>query len=100
MEQNSWFRTETDFEPGFKFWFALMWQNNYIQLFVLFFGLFIVELCSLTWVASAVAEAWSEGIGAGIMVSLGSMIPLAGTLFIAMKGFLQFYNDIKNHTTR
>ena len=98
--QKRWFRTDTDFEPGFKFWFALMWQNNYILLFLLFFGLTVAELCYMPWVVSAITEAWHDGIDGGIISSLGSMIPLCGLIFIVGKGFLQFYHDIKTGKTR
>jgi len=61
-------------------WFALMWQNFYIQLVVIAIG-FIIGLCVT---------------GAAIWSILPSII----ILVVGYKGFYQFWDDMKNGTSR
>ena len=96
MKQNSWFKTEVDYDPSFKFWFALMWQNSYIQIFMVAFPLFIVELLSLEWVAYQVEDAFDNGIGVGIMVSAGCFIVPGIVTAVSYLGFYKFYKEIKD----
>ena len=99
-KQTSWFSTEVDFENSFKFWFALMWQNKYIQLF--FVGLIpmILEVCNLKWVTDTVRDNFEDGVAGGIMTIVGLLTPAAIAAVIAYKGFYQFWNDIKSGTSR
>ncbi len=100
MKQSSWFKTEVDFESSFKFWFALMWQNSYIQLFSVGFILLLMELIKFGWVLDTVSENFSYGVFGGIFTLLGMVIPLAVTSVIGYKGFYQFWKDIKFGKTR
>lgn len=85
-KQRSWFKTDVDFENSFKYWFALQWQNWYIQSFVGILALFIFMLTPY-----AELEGWEK---------LLSLIPLSACVTIAYKGFYQFFNDMKNGTSR
>lgn len=82
-KQESWFKTEVDFENSFKFWFALQWQNSYIQLFVLALAFLIGSACSLEG-----GQLWFCAIPASTMAVIG------------YKGFWQFFNDRKHGRTR
>ena len=100
MKQTSWFKTEVDFEPSFKFWFALMWQNSYIQIFLVAFSLLIVEIFSLPWVVYQIEDAFDSGIFTGIFVSAGTLI-LPGIVFaLSYLGFYKFYKEIKDEYFR
>lgn len=68
-----------------RHWFALMWQNSYIQLFI--FGLAaIVGVLCLTF------------DNASIYIVL--FIPIIMCLVIGYKGFYQFWEDMKKGTSR
>lgn len=82
-KQTSWFTTQVDFENSFKFWFALQWQNFYIQAFIIGLAFGIYMAIDLTG-----AELWMLTIPAAIMG------------FIGYKGFYQFFIDTKNGTSR
>jgi len=61
-------------------WFALMWQNGYIQLFILALGFII-----------------------GLLITgpqLVALLPLAICGIISYKGFYQFWDDLKKGTSR
>ena len=98
--QKSWFKTEVDFENSFKWWFALQWQNNYIQLFIVFLGLLLFQLYHIKEAWNMLMDVYREGTGIGIFVTLFMFLPIAGVSIIAYKGFWQFYNDKKNKTSR
>lgn len=87
-------------DHSFKKWFEIMWKNTFIQLFVVFFVLLILQLTNLNWCAEAWLEAKNDSVGGLIMASLGMLIPLAGTLIIAYKAFYQYWNDLKNGNSR
>jgi len=99
-KQERWFRTDVNFENSFKFWFALQWQNAYLQLFVVAVTLLILQICYSATCLGWLFEAWAEGIGSGLMVTMGSLIPLAMTSIIAYKAFWQYFNDLKHGTSR
>ena len=97
-KQKSWFRTDDniDFENSFKFWFALQWQNKYIQLFTVGFILLILELINFGWVVDVVNENFEVGGNfGGIATILGLSIPLLVTEVIAYLGFFKFWKDLK-----
>lgn len=98
--QKSWFHTDVDFENSFKFWFALQWQNKYIQLFILFFSGLVFELYNINTIFSILLETYSENIGTGLFVTPFLFIPIGGVLIISYKGFWQYFKDIKNNTSR
>ena len=99
-KQTRWFRTDVDFEKSFKFWFALQWQNSYIQIFVVAFGILIYQLINFSNSLGMIADAWCEGIGSGLMVTGGSLLPLAASSIVAYKGFYQYYDDLSKGKSR
>jgi hypothetical protein len=102
-KQESWFRTGKDinFENSFKFWFALQWQNKFMQIFLLTFTITIIELFNLTWVLDTVSENFMDegALGASFAIA-GLVLPPLITLVVAYKGFYQYFNDLKNGTSR
>lgn len=99
-KQESWFHTEVDFENSFKWWFALQWQNKYIQIFIAFFTLLVLQLINFKTVWGWLMESYNQSTGTGIFVTPFMFLPLAGTLIVAYKGFYQFFNDLKNGRSR
>jgi len=87
-------------DHSFKKWFSIMWKNLYIQLFVVFLTLLILQVTHISWCIESFYEAKYEGIMPLIMVSLGMLIPISGTLIIAYKAFYQFWRDMINGTSR
>lgn len=102
-KQSSWFKTDKDinFENSFKFWFALQWQNKYLQIFAVTFIATIIELCRFGWVVDTIADNYSDGgwLGATFTIA-GLLIPITVSAVIAYKGFWQYFNDLKNNTSR
>jgi hypothetical protein len=100
-KQIHWFKTDVNFENSFKFWFALQWQNKYLQIFVVSFILTLIGLFKLDWVYETVYENYKdEGNLGAIFAILGLSIPLVVSLVIAYKGFWQYFNDLKNGRNR
>ena len=99
-KQTSWFKTDVDFENSFKFWFALMWQNYYIPLFFVGFIPMILEICNVKWVADTIRNNFDDGVAGGIMTIIAMLVPPAIAIAIAYKGFYQYFNDLKNGTSR
>ncbi len=100
-KQKGWFRTEVDFEDSFKFWFALQWQNTYIQLFIPAFVLTILGLINFGWVRDTILDNFDVGgTFGGIATTLGLIIPPLVAITIAYKGFWQFWNDRKHGRSR
>lgn len=99
-KQNRLFRTDVDFEKSFKFWFALQWQNKYIQIFAVAFGILIYQLINYSDSLGSILEAWYESVGAGLMVTAGSLLPLAVSSIVAYKGFYQYYDDLSKGKSR
>lgn len=95
QKQKSWFHTDVEFENSFKFWFALQWQNAYIQIFIAFFVLLILEIVKFGTVWNWLTESYSEGIGTGLFVTPFLFLPITGAVIVAYKGFWQYFNDIK-----
>lgn len=101
MENNNLKKVDyTGGDHSFKKWFSIMWKNLYIQLFVVFITLLILQILNISWCIEAWYESLNEGIMPIIMVSMGMLIPISGTLIIAYKSFYQFWNDLKNGTSR
>ncbi len=100
-KQTSWFKTDVKFENSFKFWFALQWQNSYIQLFIVGFIVTLLELFNLGWVKETVANNFAEGGNFGGIATVVAMLilPIEAST-IAFKGFYQFWRDIKNGRSR
>lgn len=101
QKQKSWFKTEVDFENSFKWWFALQWQNSYLQIFLACFIITIIGLFKIQWVMDTISENFhDEGFWGGLFSILGFSIPPVVCLVIAYKGFYQYFNDLKNGNSR
>lgn len=99
-KQKRWFRTDVNFERSFKFWFALQWQNKYIQIFAVSFSILIYQFCNLTDQLGYIMEAWSDNVGVGLMVTMGMLLPLIVSSAVVYKGFWQYFNDLGNNRSR
>lgn len=103
VKQSSWFRTDAniDFENSFKFWFALMWQNKYIQIFLVAFALTITAICKFDFITETFEDNYAnDGFLGGFATIAGCSIPPLICLIIAYKGFYQYFNDLKNGRSR
>lgn len=98
--QKGWFRTDVDFERSFKFWFALQWQNKYIQIFAVSFSILVYQFCTFGSQAGYFAEAWNDGVAEGLMVSMGLLLPLIVSSVVAYKGFWQYFDDLSKKRSR
>jgi hypothetical protein len=95
-KQKSWFHTDVPFENSFKFWFALMWQNKYIQLFTIGLIITIIELINFNKCINSVPGNWSEdGALGGLMTAMAWLIGPSIVFIISYKGFYQYWNNIK-----
>jgi hypothetical protein len=99
-KQESWFHTDVDFENSFKYWFALQWQNKYIQIFFVFFTLLTLQLINFETVWGWLIDSYKDSTMTGIFVTPFMFLPLAGVLIVAYKGFYQYFNDLKNGRSR
>lgn len=102
-KQSSWFKVDKDikFEDSFKYWFALMWQNMFLQLGVLGFVVTMLELTHPIWVINTVIENLNDGgTAGGIFTIIGlCIIPLMFTV-MAYKGWWQYFDDMKKGRSR
>lgn len=87
-------------DHSFKMWFKIMWKNGYIFLFLVGLTALILELINIRDVFGWTIDAWHEGIAAGALVTVGNFIPILIVGSIAYKAFYQYWNDLKNGTTR
>lgn len=81
--QTSWWKTEVDYEPGFKFWFALMWQNWYIQIVLINIALLIAMAVDLE--------------GPTLWFCLVPVMAIAATTIL---GFIKFPHDLRDQYYR
>lgn len=70
-------------DHSFRMWFKIMWSNGYIFAFLVAIALLIGTITTL------------EGLEL-----LACLIPIAMIVVIGYKGFYQFWNDLKNGTSR
>lgn len=70
---------------GFKAWFKIMWQNFYIQIFVIAVAFFIGILTQ---------------IDGSFMFYVILAIPVLMMIVIGYKGFYQFWRDLQQGTSR
>lgn len=102
-KQKSWFRADKDikFENSFKFWFALMWQNGYIQIFITAFIVTIIGLFKLDFIIKTVKDNYLiDGLFGGAATTIGFSIPLLICLIVAYKGFWQYFNRLKKEANK
>lgn len=69
----------------FKMWFKVMWSNFYIIPF----------LAALAAIIAIPFQTFDSNAGYFVI-----LIPIATCTAIAYKGFYQFWNDLKNNTSR
>lgn len=69
----------------FKNWFKVMWSNFYIIPF----------LTALTIIIAILFQTFDSKAGYLII-----LIPITACITIVYKGFYQFWNDLKNNTSR
>lgn len=81
--QDSWFKTTVPFESSFKYWFALMWQNGYIALFLIA-GAF---LAGMLYDLTGYQKFWA-------------FVPGLAMIAISYLGFWQYYEDMKKDTSQ
>lgn len=90
-----------DGDFSFKNWFKIMWQNTYIQLFIVGFGVTVYELCIFNQVIDCVNENFDAGgTFGGIATIIGVCICPIMAIVIAYKGFYQYWKDLKNGISR
>lgn len=76
----TWFNTgNTEYDPSFKWWFALMWQNGYIQIFIIALVFLIGMLYSLE-----IDQLWF------------CIIPVAILTVITILGFIKFPHELRD----
>ena len=71
---------------GFNTWFKIMWNNFFIQLFMI----------SLAFIALTILLYGEIDTGFFIAIS----IPALAAIITVYKGFYQFWNDLKNNRSR
>ena len=101
--QSSWFKTDKDikFEDSFKFWFALMWQNKYIQLAVVGLVATIIELFNLGNLIDTFYEnLYLDGFWGGLFSFIGMIIMPAMLTLVSYKGLWQYWDDMKKGRSR
>ena len=98
METNN--NSNDNIEKSFKSWFKIMWQNFFIQLFVGFFTILIIELFNFDWCVNAFNDAKSDGIPATIFACFGLALPLAGAIIVGYKGLWQYWRDLMTGKNR
>jgi len=99
-KQVRWFRTDVNFERSFKFWFALQWQNSYLQLFVVALVITTLEFINFGWVIDAIKDGFNDSIMGGLFSVMGCLIGPTMMSVIAYKGFYQYFDDLSKGRSR
>lgn len=86
-------------DHSFKSWFKHMWHEMYIQLFVVFFTMLVLELINIEWCVEVWLECSETTIGM-IASSVCGALPMLGVIIVAYKGFFQYWKDLINGTNR
>ncbi len=84
---------------GFKKWFRLEWTNGYIFVFLIGLIGTIFELCNFHKVIQTIKDN-SLGDGGGFMTIMGCLVCPAILVIVVLKGFIQYWNDLRNGTSR
>jgi membrane protein CcdC involved in cytochrome C biogenesis len=90
----------TNGDHSFKKWFNIMWTNGYIFLFLVGLGCIITEFIMLDDVKYLISDNFKYSNFGGIITIIGLLIPWAITGLVTYKGFIQFWNDLKNGRSR
>src|SRR5437016_6306572 len=86
---------------SFKNWFKIMWENGYIRIFAIAFGITIYGLLNIRDCINLISDNFADGgtLG-GILSIVGLLICPTICVVVAYKGFYQFWNDLKNGRSR
>lgn len=84
------------FDNSFKNFFKIMWQNTFIQIFLVAFGITVYELITIGSVIDHFkndtgVDFWMNFLGYGLAPTVASIV--------AYKT-MQFWNDLKNGRSR
>ena len=94
---------EKDYTGGdhsFANWFKIMWKNSYIQLFFIFLLVLIIQITHINFCIELLVEIKNDNLFSFLLISFAMAMPLLVVLVIIHKGFLQFWNDLKNGRSR
>ena len=83
-------------DHSFKNWFKIMWKNGYIFLFLVGLSGMIVQLANWGDMIDMISENFSYSTFGGIAAALAMLLPTMITGIVTYKGFIQFWNDLKN----
>lgn len=89
-----------DGDHSFKNWFKIMWKNGYIFLFFVGLGGMIAQLVLWNDMIDMIQDNFAYSTFGGIATIVAMLIPAAITGLIVGKGFIQFWNDLKNGRSR
>ena len=84
----------------FKNWFVFCMVNLWIPITFVGLVLTILEFTYFNTVLGWISEAFNEGVGTGIFVTLFLPLPLAIFGITAYKGLYQHWNDVCHGTSR
>jgi len=88
-------------DHSFKNWFKIMWKNGYIFIFLVGLVGTILEIVNFGWVKETIEGVASmDGVFLGIFTGLGLSVPPLMLGIVVWKGFIQFWNDLKNGRSR
>lgn len=88
------------FDTSFKnFLYIMAVKNIFIELTIIFFTIFILQITHFSTCIQWYTQGIDDGIMPGLLVNFGMLAPGGVTTFIIYK-MHQFWNDLKNGTTR
>lgn len=88
------------FDTSFKnFLYIMGVKNIFIEIVILFFALFILQITNFGVCVDWYIMGIDDGILPGLLVNFAMVCPLGATIFVSYK-IWQFWNDLKNGTTR
>jgi len=87
-------------DHSFKNWFKIMWKNGYIFIFLVGFSGMIVQLANWSDMTEMIGENFSYSTLGGIAATFAMLLPTMITGVVTYKGFIQFWNDLKNGNSR
>lgn len=89
-----------DGDHSFKKWFHIMWKNGYIFTFFLGFGGMIAQLILWNDMIEMINDNFNDSTFGGVATIVGMLVPAAIAGLTVGKGFIQFWNDLKNGRSR
>ncbi len=95
-KQESWFRAQVEFENSFKFWFALMWQNIFLPIFVFALIVSAIELYYAGSIMNAIRTNFVQDGCAGRIFTIAAAWTIPAILpIVGYFGFYKYWQDIK-----